>query len=279
MNFRQRLEAVQQANQSMLCVGLDPDLTRFPQEIRNARNPIIAFNRAIIEATADLVCCYKPNLGFYLPHGVDGIEALAKLRSDVPAHIPVLLDAKIGDIDTTSAAYARAYFDTWNFDAVTTHPYMGYDSLQPLIEYRDRAVFVLAKTSNPGAGLLQDRWLLPEGGQEATRVSVVVARHAESWNRYGNIGLVVGGTYPDDVAAIRGVAPGLPFLIPGIGAQSADADAAVRAGLDADRRGLLVNASRSISYASSGPDFQNAAREAALGLRHQLEAARSEAAG
>lgn len=276
MTFRERLERAQAASGSLLCVGLDPDITRFPAQFEGSPGSIRRFNQAIIEATSDIACCYKPNLGFYLPYGHDGLDALAHLRDDVPAEIPILLDAKVGDIGTTSTAYARAYFDLWRFDAVTAHAYMGRDSLQPLLEYEDRAVFVLAKTSNPGSGLLQDRVLADDDGTGET-VAMAVAREAANWETSGNVGLVVGATYPAELAAIRAAAPDLPILVPGVGAQRGDTIAAVRAGLDKNRAGLLVNATRAINYASSGADFQEAARNAALAILDQIEEAQATA--
>lgn len=271
MTFRERLEHAQSISGSLLCVGLDPDISRFPAQFDGSAGNIRRFNQAIIEATADIACCYKPNLGFYLPYGHEGIDALAHLRADVPAEIPILLDAKVGDIGTTTAAYARAYFDGWKFDAVTAHAYMGRDSLQPLLDYGDRAVFVLAKTSNPGSGLLQDRLL--DGASET--VAIAVTREAVTWETSGNVGLVVGATYPAELAEVRAAAPDLPILVPGVGAQEGDPIAAVRAGLDKNRTGLLVSATRAINYASSGVDFQDAARNAALAILDQIERAQA----
>lgn len=269
--FKTLLLGAQARNNSLLCVGLDPDVNRLPDGYAREPESIVAFNRAIIDATSDLASCYKPNLGFYLRYGHAGIDALVDLRRSVPAHIPVLLDAKIGDIDTTTEGYASAYFDEWQFDAVTAHPFMGHDSLLPLLAYSERCVFILAKTSNPGSGFLQDRTI----DDENEKVSISVARSAVEWNTRGNVGLVAGATYPEDLAAIRAVAPGLPILVPGIGPQSGQLEASVRAGIDANGAGLLINASRAISYASSETDFQDAARAAALDLRNQINAARA----
>lgn len=255
---------------SMLCVGLDPQPDRFPQSIGSSGSAIRSFNREIIQATSDLACAYKPNLGFYLPFGHDGLDALLAIREDVPDHIPVLLDAKVGDIDTTTDAYARAYFAEWGFDGVTAQPFLGEDSLAPLIEFQDRGVFILTKTSNPGSGFLQDRQI------DGTPVSSHVAGAAVAWNRGGNIGLVVGATYPDQMRSIRRVAGDLPILVPGVGAQAGDLEGAVGAGLDSNGYGLLVNASRAISYASSGSDFADAARSVAEKLRDRIEEARSQ---
>lgn len=268
--FRHLLLDAQQTNNSLLCVGLDPDISRLPQGFSREPEAIIAFNRGIIEATSDLACCYKPNLGFYLQYGHAGIDALIDLRVAVPAHIPILLDAKVGDIDTTTAAYARAYFDEWKFDAVTAHPFMGHDSLVPLLEYKDRGVFILTKTSNPGSDFLQDRVL--DGSDR--RVSILVARNAIKWNVANNVGLVVGATYPRDLAEVRTTARDLPILVPGIGPQSGELEASVKAGLDGAGAGLLINASRAISYASPGLNYQDAARAVATTLRDRINAVR-----
>lgn len=271
--FAQRLRTAQESQGSLLCVGLDPDIARFPDGVARSPDAVAGFNRAIIEATADLACCYKPNMGFYLQYGIPGVEALARLRDDVPAHIPVLLDAKLGDISVTSTGYARAVFETWRYDAVTVNPFLGRDSLEPFLAYPDRAIFVLAKTSNPGSGMLQDRLLAGDNGDET--VTMAVVRHAREWSSGGNVGLVAGATWPRQLAEIRQAAPELPILIPGVGAQEGDLTAAVAAGLDADGYGILVNASRAISYASSGRDFQDAARAAATAFRDAINAARA----
>ncbi len=254
---------------SMLCVGLDPVLDRIPTSIRNGAAPLRTFNQEIIQATSKFACCYKPNLGFYLPFGVEGIEALMALREDVPSDIPLLLDAKVGDIDTTSEAYAIAYFDRWGFDGVTAQAYLGHDSLEPLLARTDKAVFVLAKTSNAGSGFLQD---IEVNGQP---VSSKVALAACDWNTAGNVGLVVGATYPEQLETIRSQIGDMPVLVPGIGAQQGDLDAAIRAGLDSNGYGLLVNASRAICFASSGDDFAEAAHDAARNLRDRIERART----
>ncbi|RIK44344.1 MAG: orotidine-5'-phosphate decarboxylase [Chloroflexi bacterium] len=268
------LRAASERNTSLLCVGLDPDPRRFPAVVGQRPDAIGTFNKAIIDATSDLVCCYKPNLGFYIAWGAAGFAALARLRDDVPSHIPILLDAKVGDIDTTTAAYARGFFEEWRFDAVTANPFLGEDALLPLLERGDKGVFILSKTSNPGSGLLQDRLLLDNHGEAPVSVSITVARHARAWNSRGNVGLVVGATYPAQLAAVRAEAPDLPILVPGIGVQAGDLEAAVRAGVDERGGGLLLNASRAITYASSGADFQEAARAVAVGLRDAIERVR-----
>ncbi len=270
--FTQLLVEAQQRNNSLLCVGLDPDLSRFPASFgrQAGSESIIAFNRAIIEATSDLACCYKPNLGFYLHHGYHGIDALIDLRKSVPSHIPVLLDAKVGDINTTTAAYAQAYFDAWNFDGVTVNPFMGKDSIDPLLAYPEKGIYLLAKTSNPGSGFLQDQ----EITASSERISHMVARNGVAWNVDGNVGLVVGATWPGELRSIREVAPNLPILVPGVGAQEGELEESVTVGTDSRGAGLLINASRAISYASAGDDFQDAARTVAVSLRDRINHAR-----
>ncbi len=273
MRFVERLKRAIQANDSMLCVGLDPDLERFPAHLPHDPASIVAFNRAIIEATADLVCAYKPNLAFYLVHGQAGLRALVETRRLIPPEIPVILDVKVGDISSTSAAYAEAFFDRWGFDAVTAHPYLGEDGLAPLLRAPGRGVFVLVKTSNPGAGEFQDLPIRIDGGAEPLYLRV--ARHVARWNeRYGSCGLVVGATYPAELAAVRRQHPDLPILIPGIGAQAGDLEAAVRGGLAGATAPIVVNVTRSVIYASQGPDFAEAARAAASALRDAINRAR-----
>ncbi len=275
MSFRERLRAASERSGSLLCVGLDPDPARLPTHLGPADDArtVLAFNRAIIESTTDLVCAYKPNLGFYLAYGPAGVEALIETRRLIPAEIPVILDAKVGDLGNTSVAYARAYFDAWNFDAVTVHPYMGEDSLEPFLSRSDRAVFVLVKTSNPGSGDLQDLPVTDEGTTEPLYLRV--AERARRWQgRYGTCGLVVGATYPRQLAEVRERCPDLPILVPGVGAQGGDLTTTVQAGLDPAGGGLLINAARGVIYAGTGPDFAQAARRAAIELRDAINLAR-----
>lgn len=275
MSFRERLRAASERSGSLLCVGLDPDPARLPTHLGPADDArtVLAFNRAIIESTTDLVCAYKPNLGFYLAYGPAGVEALIETRRLIPAEIPVILDAKVGDLGNTSVAYARAYFDAWNFDAVTVHPYMGEDSLEPFLSRSDRAVFVLVKTSNPGSGDLQDLPVTDEGTTEPLYLRV--AERARRWQgRYGTCGLVVGATYPRQLAEVRERCPDLPILVPGVGAQGGDLTTTVQAGLDSAGGGLLINAARGVIYAGTGPDFAQAARRAAIELRDAINLAR-----
>ena len=274
--FDERLRAAMRRADSLICVGLDPDLGRFPAHLRNEPDAIVRFNAAIVEATHDLVCAYKPNLGFYAAQGVRGIEALVATRRLIPAEIPVILDCKVGDMATTATAYARGYFDAWGFDAVTANPYQGEDSLAPWLGYGDRGVFVLCKTSNPGSGDLQDVVVHDDGDGVPEPLFLRLARRAVDWaERYpATVGLVVGATYPAELAAVRARCPGLPILLPGVGAQGGDVEAAVRAGVDADGEGLIVSSSRAITYAGDGPDFAERVREATRVLRDGSNAAR-----
>lgn len=270
--FRDRLAAAVRTNDSLLCVGLDPEQARLPAPLRAlpTAEALTAFLRGIVAATCDLVCCYKPNLAFYLAHGAAGWSVLLRLRDLIPAHIPLLLDAKYGDIGTTSEMYARAAYDVVRADAVTVSPYVGEDGLAPFFARPERTAFVLCKTSNPGSGDLQDVETA-DGGPVFLRMA---ARLREWGAAHGNVGAVVGATYPAQLAAVRAALPDAPILLPGIGAQGGDVAAAVAAGLDAAGAGLLVSASRSVLYAASSNDYAAAARAAAMRLRGAINAAR-----
>ena len=263
------------ANASLLCVGLDPDPALVPAHLKSddASEWVPRFLSGIVEATSDLVCCYKPNLAFFEALGMPGQRALRTLLEMIPADIPVLVDAKRGDTPQTMLAYARAIFEDLDADAVTVNPYLGGDSLEPFFSYPGRGVFVLCKTSNPGAVEIQD--LLVEGSEP---LFLHVARRAVTWDKHGTLGLVVGATYPADVAAVRRIAPRAPILLPGVGAQAGDLERSVQAGIDADGGGVLVNASRTILYASAGSDWQSAARAEADRLRSAINAARAPSA-
>lgn len=274
--FAAKFAGASRANDSLLCVGLDPDRSRIPAGLATRD-----FLHTIVEATSDLVCCYKPNIAFFEPDVDEGMPMLRELIAAVPDSVPVLLDAKRNDIGNTAEAYAQAVFDSLNVDAVVVNPYLGRDSLEPFFSREDRHSFVLCRTSNPGAGDLQDLPVGPEGRPLYEHV----ARLASEWNTRGNVGLVVGATYPAEAAAIRGIAPDLPFLMPGVGAQTADLAAAVTAGLDASGHGILVNASRAVIYAGAdheaGGDLRawgDAARSAAEALREAINAARTASA-
>jgi orotidine-5'-phosphate decarboxylase len=270
MAFTEKLAAVVTRNESLLCVGLDPELELFPSHLQREPATIIEFNRTIIEATQDLVCCYKPNIAFYQRYGAEGWAALRATIGSVPPHIPVLLDAKSGDVGNTMRAYADAAFLELKADAVTLAPWYGHDAIRPFLAYRDRGVFLVCRTSNAGGADFQDALI------EGEPLYLRVARRAVEWNRpHGHIGLVVGATGPAQARAVRAAAPELAFLVPGLGAQGADLEAAVGAALRIDGAGILAAASRSILYAGSGPDYAGAARAEAQRLRAALNLARA----
>jgi orotidine-5'-phosphate decarboxylase len=258
-----------------LVVGLDTDPARIPAAVApdaSLAERVVAFNRAIVAATAGLAAAYKPNSAFYEALGAEGFQALAETVATIRDGAPeaaVILDAKRADIGSTNAGYVAAAFERLGADAVTVHPYLGGEALAPFLERRDKLVFVLARTSNPGAGELQD---LVAGDLPLDRH--VARAVADSWNGAGNCGLVVGATYPEELRAVRGdVPPQMPILIPGAGAQGGDVAAVVAANRDADSDAYLINASRSILYASSGEDFADAARSAAEALDSEIRSA------
>lgn len=260
MTFLDKLRAAARSRRSLLCVGLDPDPARLPVP------DVATFGRAIIAATRDLACAYKPNFGFYEQLGRDGWEALRETIAAVPPDIPVIGDAKRGDIGNTAAAYARACFEELGCDAVTVSPYLGRDSIEPFLAYADRGVFLLCRTSNPGGADFQDLPVVVDG---TTRpLYEVVAARAAAWNERGNLGLVVGATYPEELARVRAVAPDLPLLVPGVGTQGGDLAAVIRAAGDGHAP-IVVNVSRQILYASGGSDFAAAAHAAAAAFHAQ----------
>lgn len=257
--FRDKLIEVSRRNQSLLCVGLDPD----PSLLRGT--PVVTFLQAIIEATQDIVCAYKPNLAFFEAMGTGGMLTLMEALRGVPVHVPVIADAKRSDIASTSRFYARALFEEYDFDAATVNPYLGGDSVEPFLEYGDKGVFVLCRTSNPGAEDIQNLRL-----SDGRPLFEAVAELANRWNTQGNVGLVVGATWPAELERIRAICPELPILLPGVGAQGADLGSAMGAGLDAEGGGVIISSSRQVLYASSGDDFAEAARKVALGLRDEM---------
>jgi len=268
VTFREKLLAAARSNGSLLCVGLDVVLTSLPSPLPRAVGSIVEFNRAIVGATADLVCAYKPNLAFYEALGLPGIEALVETLRLIPKEIPVIADAKRGDVGHTARAYARALFETFGFDAATVSPYLGRDSLQPFLDHTDRGVLVLCRTSNPGAADFQD---LVTGGKPLYRV---VAERVVVWDGSGNAGLVVGATYPREAAEVRSLAPKMLLLVPGVGAQAGDVQAATRAAVDERGELAIMNSSRQVIYASDGADYARAARQAARELRDEINRAR-----
>jgi orotidine-5'-phosphate decarboxylase len=270
-SFVTRLAARCRAADSLLSVGLDPDPSRFPAHLRNRADAIFDFCRAIVDATAEFACAFKPQIAYFASsRAEDQLERLiAHVRSAHP-QVPVILDAKRGDIGSTAEHYAREAFERYGADAVTLSPYMGLDSIEPFLEYADRGVFLLCRTSNPGGDDLQ---MLDAGGE---RLYERVARLAATrWNTNGQLGLVVGATYPDELARVRAIAGELPLLVPGVGAQGGDVRAAVQAGQTARGDGLVINSSRAILYAGHGEDFAVAAREVARRTRDEINRHRS----
>ncbi|MCR4325062.1 MAG: orotidine-5'-phosphate decarboxylase [Candidatus Curtissbacteria bacterium] len=243
MNFQQKLDRAVQANNSLLCVGLDPDPLKFKEKIS-----LFAFNKKIIDTTADLVCCYKPQFAFYSAQGIQGIQDLQKTIQYIKRrhpHLPIILDAKRGDIGSTSEMYAKEVFDFLKVDAVTVNPYLGEDSLTPFLQRRDKGIIVLARTSNPGAGDFQD---LKVGNDP---LYIKVAKKVTSWDKkYHNLLMVVGATWPAQLKEIRKVAPKMTFLVPGMGTQGGDLKKALQNGLTKDKKGLIINSSSGIIYAN-----------------------------
>jgi orotidine-5'-phosphate decarboxylase len=266
MTFLEKLSHAQQKNHSCLCVGLDIVVANTPLPLQYHDEPMLPFARAIIEATQDLVCAYKPNLGFFLAEGAAGLVALERIVRAIPPDIPIILDGKFGDIGNTAEAYARGAFEQFRADAVTLSPYIGSDSVKPFLADPRRGAFVLARTSNPNAGEFQN---LVTGDRPLYEQ---VALAANDWHAKGPgaCGLVVGATAPQELERIRQIAPDLPFLIPGVGAQGGDLEAAMKFGQTVGGLGPVVNASRAVIYASRTVNFAQDARKTALKIVEQM---------
>ncbi|MCH7698515.1 MAG: orotidine-5'-phosphate decarboxylase [Chloroflexi bacterium] len=267
MTFRDKLVNATQRNNSLLCVGLDPD------PVRLHGMDVGSFLCSIVEATSDIVCAYKPNLAFYEQMGETGYQALRDVLKAIPNDVPVIADAKRGDIGHTAEAYARAIYDELGFDAATVNPYLGGDAVKPFLMREDKTALIVCRTSNPGAGDFQDLLVTFEGKTQP--LFEAVARRAHDWNSRGNVGLVTGATYPEEMARLRHLCPEMPFLVPGIGAQAGDLGPAVRAGLDAEGAGIMINASRQILYEGDAPRTAASARAAAASLRDAIERERA----
>jgi len=278
MSFLAQLSAAERDNQSMLCVGLDPDPAKFPLHWRADTRKIFDFCAAIVEATADLVIAFKPQIAYFAAHRAeDQLERLmAHMRQTAPK-VPVILDAKRGDIGNTAEQYAIEAFERYGADAVTLSPFMGWDSVQPYLKHHGKGAFLLCRTSNPGGDDLQTRRLADVAGQPALFEHIAALANGP-WNLNGQLGLVVGATYPAEIERVRALAPALPLLIPGVGAQGGDAAATVRAGWQGNaertQAPIIVNSSRAVIYADSSPDFAKAARDEALKTRDMLQAQR-----
>lgn len=273
MAFIEKLGRAWKNNDSLVCVGLDPDPSRFPASIDALDEPIFEFNKAIIDATHDLVCAYKPQIAHYSAESAEmELEStISYVKSNYP-EIPIILDAKRGDIGSTAQMYATEAFERYAADAVTVNPYLGFDSLEPFLQYKDRGVILLCRTSNAGAADLQD--LTVDGVPLYEKVASLAAR---KWNANGNCLLVVGATWPEQLAKVRGIVGDMPLLVPGVGAQGGDVEKLVRAGQTKAGTGLIVNSSRAILYASDGEDFAEAARRETDRLRQLINGCRNSA--
>jgi orotidine-5'-phosphate decarboxylase len=271
MHFMTALRDAWQQRNSLLCVGLDPDPARFPAHLKGRPDAILTFCSAIVDATADLTCCFKPQIAYFAAQRAeDQLEALIAHIHERHPGTPVILDAKRGDIGSTAEQYAIEAFARFGADAVTVNPYMGRDSVDPWLAYPDKGVILLCRTSNPGGSDLQ---FLDVGGGE--RLFERVARLvSDEWNASGNCALVVGATFPDEIARVRALTGDMPLLVPGIGAQGGDIAATVKAGRTPDGSGLMINSSRAILYAGAGEDFAEAARAVALATRDEINASR-----
>ena len=278
MTFLAQLSAAAAHNQSMLCVGLDPEPAKFPGALKGDAGKIYDFCAAIVDATADTVMAFKPQIAYFAAHRAeDQLEKLmAHIRRTAPL-VPIILDAKRGDIGSTAEQYAIEAFERYGADAVTLSPFMGFDSVAPYLKYHDKGAFLLCRTSNPGGDDLQNQRLASVPGQPLLYEHIAQLAQGP-WNLNGQLGLVVGATYPAEIERVRLLAPTLPLLIPGVGTQGGDALATVRAGWRGDANAttgpIIVNSSRTVLYASSGDDFAAAARQAALATRSVLNAAR-----
>ena len=270
MTFYEKITAAWTKNNSLVCVGLDPDFNKLPECVKGGKNPLFDFNKAIIDATKDYVCAYKPQAAYYA--GQDRDEDL-KMTMDYLAEnapdIPVILDVKRGDIGSTAEMYAKEAFERYHADAVTVNPYMGFDTLKPFLDHADKGVIILCRTSNPNSGDLQN--LVSDGYMLYEHVAMLVR---DRWNYNKNAALVIGATYPEELKKIRTLCPELPFLVPGVGAQGGDVQKVIANGATADKTGLIINSSRGIIYASKGEDFAEKAGAAAKELRDLINSYR-----
>src|SRR5260370_946878 len=275
MSFLEKLVMASRQQSSLRGGGLDPEAGRFPTVLKKQAKGEggVHFGQAIIGATGRYVCGYKPNLGFFEVLGPEGMYVFQEVLAAIPAHIPIIVDAKRGDLDNTARNYAAAVFDVYGCDAVTVNPYLGYDSVAPFLAYHQKGVILLCRTSNAGARDFQDLLVYGEKGQ-VRPLYEVVAQHVQSWNKAGNCGLVVGATYPQELRTIRALCPDMPILIPGVGAQGGDLEASVAAGVDAFGAKVLIAVSRSVLYAGTGADFATAAANEARLFRDRINEVR-----
>ncbi len=271
MKFTDQLAAAQRANDSLLCVGLDPEPAKFPDKWKGDAGRIYDFCSAIVDATKDVVCAFKPQIAYFAANRAeDQLERLMAHIKRVAPHVPVILDAKRGDIGSTAEHYATEAFDRFGADAVTLNPYMGLDSAAPFLQRNDRGCVFLCHTSNPGARDFQELAVADGTGGSEPLYQRIARTIANDWNTDGNCALVVGATFPEELRVIRGIVGDMPLLIPGIGAQGGDVEATVRNGKTANGTGLMINSSRGILYASQGADYAEAAADAARRLRDEI---------
>jgi orotidine-5'-phosphate decarboxylase len=268
MSFHTKLADLIQKNNSLVCVGLDSEISKLPESFRLKGNPQFEFNKAIIDATHDLVSSYKPNSAFYEADGEQGVKELKLtcdyLTSTYP-EIPIILDAKRADIGNTNNGYVTHAFDYLKVDAITLHPYLGSEALKPFLARNDKGLIILCRTSNPGAGELQD---LQVNGEPLYQI--VAKKVSSEWNKNNNCLLVVGATYPEELAEIRKLTGDMTFLVPGVGAQGGDVEKTIKAGLNSQKAGLIISSSRGIIFASNGDDFADRAREETQKLRDEI---------
>jgi orotidine-5'-phosphate decarboxylase len=272
MDFRSKLAAAWQRHDSLLCVGLDPDVKRFPAHLQGRADAVLEFCKGIVDATADLACAFKPQIAYFAAlRAEDQLQDLIAYVHEKYPEVPVVLDAKRGDIGATAQQYAREAFERYAADALTVNPYMGFDSVEPYLEYPDRGLIVLCRTSNPGGSDLQNL-TVEGGGRLYQHVAELVAG---KWNVHGQNALVVGATFPQELADVRRIVGDMPLLVPGIGAQGGDVEATVKAGRTAAGTGLMISSSRAILYAGSGEDYAAQARRVALATRDEVNLYRS----
>ncbi len=268
MKFTEKINKAIKNNNSLLCIGLDTDVSKIPQHLLKKKDPVFAFNKAIIDSTYKLTCAYKPNVAFYEALGIKGLESLKKtidyLRLKYP-QILTICDAKRGDIGSTAQMYAKSAFDYFGFDSITINPYLGTDSVEPFLEYKDKGIIILCRTSNKGALDFQS---LETGGE---MMYLKVAKKILEWNKkYGNCAMVIGATWPEEIKKIRDLDGEIPLLVPGVGTQGGDLEKTVKYGINSKKSGLIINISRAIIYASSGKDFAQKARDKTIEFNNQI---------
>ena len=263
LTFHQKLENAIKKNNTLLCVGLDPDLDKIPKHLIAVSDPIFAFNKSIIDATSDLVCCYKPDIAFYEAYGIKGLTSLKKTLDYIPKSIPIILDAKRGSVGHTAVLYAKSVFEYWNADAVTLHIFTGRDGVLPFLEYTNRYSFLYLRSSNPSASDFQD---IDVYGKPLFRVLGEKIKH---WTE-PNYGIIAPATFPNELRILRQIFPQRIFLVPGIGSQGGDIEKTLKFGLTKNKSGLIISSSRAIIFASNGKDFADRAREEAERLRNHI---------